>query len=72
MLNLFDSAMLVAMSQVTYTLCLGEETTSSCQIDGTLSGLSAAIEEAKNQINSLISNNMNTNGAAVPSMGELF
>lgn len=55
------------MSEVSYTLSLGEESTSSCHFDGTLAGLSSAVESVKNQINTLISNKMNTNGATVVS-----
>ena len=60
------------MSEVSYTLSLGEESTSSCHFDGTLAGLSSAVESVKNQINTLISNKMNTNGATVVSAGSYY
>lgn len=52
------------MSEVTFTLTIGEDIKSSYQFDGTLKGLSGAIETVKTEVNTIISNKMATNGAA--------
>ena len=52
------------MSEVTFTLTVGEDTKSSCQFDGTLKGLSGAIETVRTQVNTMISNKMASNGAS--------
>lgn len=52
------------MSSVTYTLSIGDVITDGCQFDGSLTGLSDAIETTKTQINTLISNKIVSNGVA--------
>ena len=53
----------IGMSEVTFTLTVGEDIKSSCHFDGTLKGLSAAIETIRTQVNTIISNKMASNGA---------
>ena len=53
----------IGMSEVTFTLTVGEDINSSCQFDGTLKGLSGAIETIRTQVNTIISNKMVSNGA---------
>ena len=51
-----------AMSEISFTLAVGEDIKSTCQFDGSLKGLSGAIETVKTQINTIISNKMASNG----------
>lgn len=51
------------MSEVSFTLVVGEDIKSTCQFDGSMKGLSGAIQSVKTQINTIISNKITSNGA---------